>query len=160
MHAGSVIAEEIAQFNALAARWWDDTGPMRPLHMMNGPRAEWVAERIGRRFAPGTRVLDVGCGAGLLSEALAKAGYDVLGRLMLAGQSSLELGFAVAIATTILGTVYGAIAGIAGGIIDGIMMRVIDTLLAIPWLVLLLIMVNIFPPNLWTITSSTKVPCG
>jgi peptide/nickel transport system permease protein len=84
-------------------------------------------------------------------------GYDVLGRLMLAGQSSLELGFAVAIATTILGTVYGAIAGIAGGIIDGIMMRVIDTLLAIPWLVLLLIMVNIFPPNLWTIIALLSV---
>jgi peptide/nickel transport system permease protein len=84
-------------------------------------------------------------------------GYDVLGRLMLAGQSSLELGFVVAIATTILGTVYGAVAGIAGGIIDGIMMRVIDTLLAIPWLVLLLIMVNIFPPNLWTIIALLSV---
>ena len=79
MQTGSVIAEEIAQFNALAARWWDETGPMRPLHMMNGPRAAWVAARIAPRFPPGTRVLDVGCGAGLLSEALAKAGYDVLG---------------------------------------------------------------------------------
>jgi len=84
-------------------------------------------------------------------------GYDVLGRLMLAGQSSLELGFAVAIATTALGTAYGAIAGIAGGIIDGIMMRIIDTLLAIPWLVLLLIMVNIFPPSLWTIIALLSV---
>jgi len=81
------------------------------------------------------------------------AGYDVLGRLMVAGQSSLELGFAVAIATTLLGTIYGAIAGIAGGIIDGVMMRIVDTLLAIPWLVLLLIMVNIFPPSLWTIIA-------
>jgi peptide/nickel transport system permease protein len=78
-------------------------------------------------------------------------GYDVLGRLMVAGQSSLELGFAVAIATTVLGTAYGAIAGIAGGIVDAIMMRVVDTLLAIPWLVLLLILVNILTPNLWTI---------
>jgi peptide/nickel transport system permease protein len=84
-------------------------------------------------------------------------GYDVLGRLMLAGQSSLELGFAVAIATTVLGTAYGAIAGIAGGIIDAIMMRIIDTLLAIPWLVLLLIMVNIFPPSLWTIIALLSV---
>jgi peptide/nickel transport system permease protein len=80
-------------------------------------------------------------------------GYDVLGRLMLAGQSSLELGFAVAIATTLIGTAYGAVAGIVGGIIDGIMMRIIDTLLAIPWLVLLLIIVNIFPPNLGTIIA-------
>lgn len=78
-------------------------------------------------------------------------GYDVLGRLMVGGQSSLELGFAVAIATTLLGTVYGAIAGIAGGIVDGIMMRVIDTLLAIPWLVALLILVNIFAPSVLTI---------
>jgi peptide/nickel transport system permease protein len=80
-------------------------------------------------------------------------GYDVLGRLMLGGQSSLELGFAVAIATTLVGTIYGAVAGIAGGIIDGVMMRIVDTLLAIPWLVLLLIMVNIFPPNLVTIIA-------
>ncbi len=78
-------------------------------------------------------------------------GYDVLGRLMVGGQSSLELGFAVAIATTLLGTIYGAVAGIAGGIVDGIMMRVIDTLLAIPWLVALLILVNIFTPSVWTI---------
>jgi peptide/nickel transport system permease protein len=84
-------------------------------------------------------------------------GYDVLGRLMLAGQSSLELGFAVAIITTLIGSAYGAIAGIVGGIIDAIMMRAVDTFLAIPWLVLLLIMVNIFPPNLWTIIALLSV---
>jgi peptide/nickel transport system permease protein len=84
-------------------------------------------------------------------------GYDVLGRLMVAGQSSLELGFAVAIATTVLGTAYGAIAGIAGGIVDAIMMRVVDTLLAIPWLVLLLILVSILTPNLWTIIALLAV---
>jgi peptide/nickel transport system permease protein len=81
----------------------------------------------------------------------------VLGRLMIAGQSSLELGFAVALATTLLGTAYGAVAGIAGGIVDGVMMRIVDTFLAIPWLVLLLIMVNIFPPNLWTIIALLSV---
>jgi peptide/nickel transport system permease protein len=76
------------------------------------------------------------------------SGYDVLGRLMLGGQSSLELGFAVTIATTVIGTLYGAFAGLAGGIVDAIMMRVIDTFLAIPGLVLLLILVNMFTPTL------------
>lgn len=75
-------------------------------------------------------------------------GYDVLGRLMLGGQSSLELGFAVAIVTTLFGTVYGAVAGMVGGFVDAVMMRVVDTFLAIPGLVLLLIMVNIFTPSL------------
>jgi 2-polyprenyl-6-hydroxyphenyl methylase/3-demethylubiquinone-9 3-methyltransferase len=78
---GSVKPDEIAKFGALAARWWDKTGPMRPLHMMNPVRAGWVTERIARRFGgcDGVRVLDIGCGAGLLSESLAKAGCDVLG---------------------------------------------------------------------------------
>jgi peptide/nickel transport system permease protein len=79
------------------------------------------------------------------------SGYDVLGRLMLGGQSSLELGFAVTLATTVLGTVYGALAGLVGGIVDSIMMRIIDTFLAIPTLVLLLILVNMFTPSLWMI---------
>jgi len=76
------------------------------------------------------------------------SGYDVLGRLMEGGRSSLELGFAVAVATTVLGTLYGAFAGFVGGIVDAFMMRVIDTLLAVPSLVLLLILVNLFTPNL------------
>jgi peptide/nickel transport system permease protein len=79
------------------------------------------------------------------------SGYDVLGRLMEGGQSSLELGFAVAITTTIVGTLYGAIAGLAGGIVDAVMMRVVDTFLAIPGLVLLLILVNLFTPDIWLI---------
>jgi 2-polyprenyl-6-hydroxyphenyl methylase/3-demethylubiquinone-9 3-methyltransferase len=80
MQSGSVRVEEIARFDALAARWWDARGPMRPLHMMNPLRAGWVLERIRRRYgSAGVCVLDVGCGAGLLSEALARAGCDVLG---------------------------------------------------------------------------------
>jgi peptide/nickel transport system permease protein len=78
-------------------------------------------------------------------------GFDVLGRLMIAGQSSLELGFAVSIATSVVGTLYGAAAGLAGGITDAVMMRVVDTFLALPTLVLLLILVNMFTPNLWVI---------
>jgi peptide/nickel transport system permease protein len=79
------------------------------------------------------------------------SGYDILGRLMLGGQSSLELGFAVTFATTVFGTIYGAVAGLIGGIIDSIMMRIIDVFLAIPTIVLLLILVNIFTPTLWMI---------
>jgi peptide/nickel transport system permease protein len=76
------------------------------------------------------------------------SGYDVLGRLMAGGQSSLELGFAVALTTTVIGTLYGAFSGYVGGIVDAVMMRLIDTFLAIPGLVLLLIMVNLFTPTL------------
>jgi peptide/nickel transport system permease protein len=79
------------------------------------------------------------------------SGYDILGRLMLGGQASLELGFAVAAATTILGTLYGAIAGLVPRWADGILMRVVDVLLAVPTLVLLLILVNIVTPTLGVI---------
>jgi len=79
------------------------------------------------------------------------SGYDVVGRLMEGGRSSLALGFAVAVVTTVIGTLYGAIAGLVGGIVDAVMMRVVDTFLAIPGLVLLLILMNLFTPNLWLI---------
>jgi len=75
-------------------------------------------------------------------------GYDVLGRLMAGGRSSLELGFAVAVATTVIGTLYGAFAGYLGGVVDSLMMRAVDTFLAVPGLVLLLIMVSMFTPSL------------
>jgi peptide/nickel transport system permease protein len=78
-------------------------------------------------------------------------GFDMVGRLMRGGQASFGLGFAVAAVTTIVGTLYGAIAGIVGGVVDGFMMRLIDTFLAIPALVLLLILVNIFTPSLLSI---------
>jgi 2-polyprenyl-6-hydroxyphenyl methylase/3-demethylubiquinone-9 3-methyltransferase len=79
--ATSVKPDEITRFNALAAKWWDPRGPMRPLHMMNPVRAGWILERITRKYGAtqGVRLLDIGCGAGLLSEALARAGCDVLG---------------------------------------------------------------------------------
>jgi 2-polyprenyl-6-hydroxyphenyl methylase/3-demethylubiquinone-9 3-methyltransferase len=70
-----VSPQEIARFDALASRWWDPDGPMQPLHRMNPLRIGWIDQRI----PPASRVLDVGCGAGLAAEALARRGHDVLG---------------------------------------------------------------------------------
>ena len=67
--------QEIARFDALAGQWWDPDGPMRPLHRMNPVRIEWIDQRLER----GRRLLDVGCGAGLAAEALARRGHTVLG---------------------------------------------------------------------------------
>jgi peptide/nickel transport system permease protein len=75
-------------------------------------------------------------------------GIDVLGRLMTGGQSSLELGFAVGIATTVIGLLYGSISGMAGGIVDAFMMRIIDTVLAVPTFILLLIVASMFSLSL------------
>jgi len=71
---GTVIPSEIAKFDGLAAQWWDPRGPMGPLHAMNPARTGWILQRM-----EGQRVLDIGCGAGLASEALARAGKDVVG---------------------------------------------------------------------------------
>ena len=62
---------ELAKFGALASRWWDPLGPQRPLHELNPARLGYVRDRLP---LAGARVLDVGCGAGLLSEALAREG--------------------------------------------------------------------------------------
>jgi 2-polyprenyl-6-hydroxyphenyl methylase/3-demethylubiquinone-9 3-methyltransferase len=75
--ATTVDRAEAAKFDALANRWWDPAGPMAPLHAMNPIRVAWILERLGN--PRGLRLLDVGCGAGLASEALAQAGAEVLG---------------------------------------------------------------------------------
>ena len=82
----TAIATEIERFNRLSATWWDSLGPMRPLHVVNALRLDYVVEQIaahlGRDTANGLnglRILDVGCGGGLMSEALACLGAQVVG---------------------------------------------------------------------------------
>ncbi len=72
----NVNPAETAKFDRLASRWWDDEGESRPLHDLNPVRLAYVAERANLRSA---RVLDVGCGGGILSEAMAAAGANVTG---------------------------------------------------------------------------------
>jgi 2-polyprenyl-6-hydroxyphenyl methylase/3-demethylubiquinone-9 3-methyltransferase len=73
---GNFRQAELDRFGALASRWWDPEGPQKGLHAMNPVRLAYVRERLPLADA---RVLDVGCGAGLLSEAMAAAGADVTG---------------------------------------------------------------------------------
>jgi 2-polyprenyl-6-hydroxyphenyl methylase / 3-demethylubiquinone-9 3-methyltransferase len=74
--AVNVDAAEVARFQAAASRWWDPEGEMRPLHELNPVRLEYV-ERAGS--IDGRRVVDVGCGGGLLAEAMARRGARVTG---------------------------------------------------------------------------------
>ena len=71
---GNFSQVEIDKFDELAHRWWDPAGPQKALHALNPARLGYVADRVTLR---GARVLDVGCGGGLLSEAMARAGADV-----------------------------------------------------------------------------------
>jgi ABC-type dipeptide/oligopeptide/nickel transport system permease subunit len=67
-------------------------------------------------------------------------GFNELGRIMLGGQTALEVGFLAALIATIIGTIYGAISGLVGGLIDGLMMRIVDVLLSIPFLLIVLVL--------------------
>ena len=74
-------------------------------------------------------------------------GYDVLGRLMVAGQISLTVGIAAAALATIVGVLWGAVAGYFGGPLDSVMMRIVDAMLSIPTLFLALVVVAIVTPT-------------
>jgi len=75
-------------------------------------------------------------------------GYDIVGRLMVAGQSSLEIGLAAGIAAAIFGTLYGAVSAVAGGAVDAVLMRIVDALFSLPTLFLLILLAAITSPNL------------
>jgi len=75
MHA-NVDPAETAKFDAHAGQWWDTRGPLRTLHEINPVRLAWIA---GHVRLDGARMVDVGCGGGVLSEALARAGATVTG---------------------------------------------------------------------------------
>ena len=86
--AASVDPEEIGRFTALAASWWDERGPMAPLHKLNPTRLAWIKGEIAGRFGrdrtaadalQGLRILDIGCGAGILAEPLVRMGAVVIG---------------------------------------------------------------------------------
>jgi 2-polyprenyl-6-hydroxyphenyl methylase/3-demethylubiquinone-9 3-methyltransferase len=68
---------ELAKFSALAARWWDPDSEFKPLHAINPLRLGWMKEFAGS--LNGKRILDVGCGGGILAESMAVEGADVMG---------------------------------------------------------------------------------
>jgi peptide/nickel transport system permease protein len=76
------------------------------------------------------------------------SGFDILGRLMQGGQSSIEVGLAVGFASTLFGLIYGAISGFIGGWVDGLLMRVVDIAYAIPIVFLFIFMAQVFKPSL------------
>lgn len=84
----TVDPSEIAKFEAMAAEWWDLNGKFKPLHMLNPCRLDYITSQIAGEFdrdlkadAPfeGLRILDIGCGGGLLAEPMARLGADVVG---------------------------------------------------------------------------------
>ena len=68
--------EELRKFGELAHRWWDPTGEFAPLHAINPLRLDWIAARA---TLAGARVVDIGCGGGILAESMSARGADVLG---------------------------------------------------------------------------------
>ena len=84
----TVDPSEIAKFEAMAAEWWDLNGKFKPLHMLNPCRLDYITKQIAGEFdrdltSPepfkGLRILDIGCGGGLLAEPMARLGADVVG---------------------------------------------------------------------------------
>ena len=88
MTTSTVDASEVAKFEAMAAEWWDPNGKFKPLHMLNPCRLDYITQQIAMEFdreltsdAPfaGLRIIDIGCGGGLLAEPMARLGATVVG---------------------------------------------------------------------------------
>ncbi len=111
-HQSTVDPSEIAKFEAMAAEWWDPNGKFKPLHMLNPCRLDYITSQIAGEFGrdltqkdsfQGLRLLDIGCGGGLLSEPMARLGAEVVGADAAAGnlpvarihaeQSGLEIDY-------------------------------------------------------------------
>ena len=84
----TVDPSEIAKFEAMAAEWWDENGKFKPLHMLNPCRLDYITNQIAGEFDrdlsatnpfAGLRILDIGCGGGLLAEPMARLGAEVVG---------------------------------------------------------------------------------
>ena len=84
----TVDPNEVAKFEAMAAEWWDPNGKFKPLHMLNPCRLDYIIDQIsaefdrdrkGTRPFEGLRILDIGCGGGLLCEPMARLGAEVVG---------------------------------------------------------------------------------
>ncbi|MGJ8610607.1 MAG: bifunctional 2-polyprenyl-6-hydroxyphenol methylase/3-demethylubiquinol 3-O-methyltransferase UbiG [Octadecabacter sp.] len=90
----TVDPAEIAKFEAMAAEWWDLEGKFKPLHMLNPTRLDYITRQIASEFGrdlksdkpfAGLRILDIGCGGGLLCEPMARLGADIVGADAAAG---------------------------------------------------------------------------
>ena len=84
----TIDPDEIAKFTAMAADWWNPNGQFKPLHKFNPIRLEYIRDRLCKQFArdpyaaqplSGLRLLDIGCGGGLLSEPMARLGAEIVG---------------------------------------------------------------------------------
>jgi 2-polyprenyl-6-hydroxyphenyl methylase / 3-demethylubiquinone-9 3-methyltransferase len=88
MGATTIDPAEVAKFEAMAAEWWNPEGKFKPLHMLNPCRLDYITRQIAAEFGrdlagpepfKGLRILDIGCGGGLLSEPMARLGAEVVG---------------------------------------------------------------------------------